>query len=171
MLTEEQKNGVRRLRRLLREMFKLAEYASMTGALAEGAVELAGRYNAILQRLTALEIPTDGMFPPLPEDASIDRIGIACKLLSGYLDEEDNSNEDAQGSHSGPRVIIGNMHGMEELEKLKDIGRVIRENIAEAFGNAKPSAGASSPPHSEEDTQQRPSPQPMPMPEVFRQNV
>ena len=167
-MTDEQKNEARRLKRLLREMYKLAEHASLSGALADGAVELTGRYNAILQRLPTLGIPTDDLFPPLPADASVDRIGIVCKLLSGYLADED---EDDQGRRYGPNVVIGNMSGMEDLEKLKDIGRVIRENIADAFSGRKPAETPPAPPN-EAPTQERTQSASgtIPMPEMQRQN-
>ena len=42
-------------------------------------------YNLLLTHLGELEVDLGGMFQPLPEAASFDRIGVASRLLRGYL--------------------------------------------------------------------------------------
>jgi hypothetical protein len=104
----------------------------MTGALASGAPDAVEKYNLILKHLESKGYDVSILFPPLPEDSSFDRVGVAARLLEGYLAEDAEDRPGKHGPH-GPNVIIGNVAGLEEL---KDLGKTIRENIAEALSGA-----------------------------------
>jgi len=123
---------LRRLRRMLKQMHSLSEHASLTGALSEGATDAVQQYNRILRRLEDLNVVTAGIFSILPADASFDRLGVLSKLLEGYLADEipDSGKEGREGG--GHKIIIGsNLGEINGLEELKDLGRIIRENLPE----------------------------------------
>jgi hypothetical protein len=107
----------------------MAEQASMTGALSAGAPDAVEKYNLIIAHLERLGLVSGPLFPPLPADASFDRVGVASKLLDGYLEDEDNGKQ--KGIHGGPNIVIGNLPDLKELEKLKDLGKTIREHLPE----------------------------------------
>ena len=120
---------LRRLRRMLKQMHSLSEHASLTGALSEGAMDAVQQYNRILRRLEELDVVTPGIFSMLPDDASFDRLGVLSKLLEGYLAEEFN-DAPTNREGGGHKIIIGsNLGEINGLEELKDLGRIIRENL------------------------------------------
>jgi hypothetical protein len=120
---------------MLRQMYRMAEHASMTGALSAGAPDAVEKYNLLVAHLERLGLVSGPLFPPLPADASFDRVGVASKLLDGYLEgcleQEDESNARARGFSGGPNIVIGNLPDLKELEKLKDLGKTIREHLPE----------------------------------------
>lgn len=120
---------VRRIRRLLREMSKLADHSSLTGSLSGGAPEAVNTYNGILRRLNELGFAPGPLFPELPADASFDRLGVASRLLSGYLTEDP---EDGAPRHGHPpNIVIGSLGNLGDMDKLRDIGQTLRDNLAE----------------------------------------
>ena len=131
--TSDNRTEIRRLRRLVREIGELAQHASLTGSLQGGASSAARRYNTIIQRLEELGAVSPGLFQPLAADeaANFDEIGVESKLVAGYLEEEEEEERAGKGQHGGPNVIIGSLNGMQSLEELKDLGRIIRENLPE----------------------------------------
>ena len=138
---EKQAKDIRRARRMLRELYSLAEHASLSGAFRkDGAVEGVQAYNQILRFLGEQAIETNGMFLPLAEDASFDRLGVAARLLRGYLEEEEEGDTDKRGV----KIVVGK-HGeqgghiaIEELGRLKDIGAIIREHLPDFLRTPPP---------------------------------
>jgi hypothetical protein len=128
----------RRLRRLLREMFKMAEHAGLTGSLGDGAAEAVATYNGVLRRLGELGMAPGSLFPELPPDANFDRVGVASRLLAGYLAEEP---EDGPHRHAGhpPNIVIGSLGNLGDMDKLRGLGQTLRDNLADLIrGNATP---------------------------------
>ncbi|MDX1932538.1 MAG: hypothetical protein SFU56_08030 [Capsulimonadales bacterium] len=123
----EKQPEIGRYRRLLKQISKIATEASMTGALSDGNPVAIEQYNRILERLSAKGFDPDGLFPPLPEDASFDRVGVAAEMLSAYLVEDEGESPATRL----PNIVIGNLGSLSELEKLKDLGKQIRENLPE----------------------------------------
>ena len=117
---------VRRLRRLLKQMYILAEHSSLTGALTGGAVDAVEQYNRILSQLEELNLTTTLLFLPLPTDAAFDRLGVASKLLESYLTEETPEGNESGSTGTSHKVIIGGVSGMDDL---KEMGRLLRENL------------------------------------------
>jgi hypothetical protein len=146
--TEGQQNDraaeVRRLRRLLKDIAELAQHASLTGSLQGGARTAARRYNQVVLRLEQLGLASPGLFSTLPGDeVSFDEIGVEATLLAGYL-KEDEAPASGPG-HTAPIInISGDLHGplggIEGLNDLKDLGRVIRESLPEWLRSHAPPA-------------------------------
>jgi|GEM_PF-4461227 hypothetical protein len=167
---------IRRIRRLLKEINKLADHASLTGSLRNGASEAAEMYNLSLHRLKELGIDATVLFRELPTDAGFDKVGVASKLLYGYLEEDET---DTRRFHA-PNIVIGNLSGLGDLDKLKDLGQTIRENLrdflrdkledTEVEVNVRREKPAKSEPTSEPETVRRDAGQeatePMPMPSI-----
>ena len=124
---EKAASEIRRIRRMLKQMYRLAEHASLTGAFSAGATDAVTQYNLILARLAELGAELGILFPPLPQDASFDRLGVASKLLEGYLEEEAPTPPVSAQAGLGHNIVIGgNITGLEDLQ---DIGRMVRENL------------------------------------------
>jgi hypothetical protein len=87
MDTTEPKPDVERdqLVKMLGTLYKTAEHASLTGAFRKGGAEAVGYYNRVLARFTERGDVSPTLFPPLEPTASFDEVGIAAKLLAGYL--------------------------------------------------------------------------------------
>lgn len=122
---------VRRIRRLLREMYKMAEHSSMTGSMTAGEADAAAMYNLILRRLNELDISAGPLFPDLPADASFERVGVASKLLYGYLEEDEEDPEQRAARAITPNIVIGGISSLGDLDKLRDIGQQVRDNLAD----------------------------------------
>jgi hypothetical protein len=148
-------------------MYQLAEHSSLTGSLTDGGRDVVEKYNLILDHLTAQGIELGPLFPRLPEDASFDRVGVAAKLLDGYLTEDEDVSRAKHVSHGGPHVVIGNVSGLEEL---KDLGKTIRENIAEALSGAGVKIKLKAEGFSSEETPE-PAEKPTPMPDMSKQTT
>ena len=121
-----QEKEIKRMIRLLESTAKIAEHASLTGALDQGQKASLRQYNAILERLKETEEIPGVLFPPLEEDASFDEIGVACKQLAAYLQEEEEPAKDRRpqgGDFHGPIIKIGG--------NLKDLGEIIRDALPE----------------------------------------
>ena len=106
---------------------EIRQGASLTGHLSDGAPSAIRRYNAVLQHLERLGAVTPGFFGPLAETAGYDELGVESKLLAGYIKEEES---DAESLPHGPQgnLIIG-LGGLRELSELKDLGKMIREQL------------------------------------------
>ena len=125
---------IRRIRRLLRETGKIAEHASLTGSLEKGSRLAIRQYNAIRQHLQDEEVIPEDLFPDLDEDeAGFDELGVAAKLLDGYLegDDEAESSDNGCGKQKRVEIRLGGSAGIGGLADLKNIGEIIRSHMPE----------------------------------------
>jgi len=98
---------VRRLRRMLKELAELSQHASLTGSLRDGAAAAVRRYNAAIERLNEIDVPTTG-FTPLPAGAGYDELAVESASLAGYLQEEENGAGGSCGGKSrGMKLVVG----------------------------------------------------------------
>jgi hypothetical protein len=121
-----QEKEIKRMIRLLESIAKMAEESSFTGAFKQGQKVSVRQYNAILDRLRETEEIPDVLFPPLEEDASFDEVGVACKQLVAYLEDEEEAEKSRRstgGTHHSPIIKIGG--------DLKDLGELIRDSLPE----------------------------------------
>jgi hypothetical protein len=122
-----QEKEIKRMIRLLESTAKIAQDASLTGMLRQGQKASVRQYNAILKRLMGTEeIPAE-LFPPLEEDASFDEVGVACKQLVAYLQEE----EEPAKARSREQFRVGDMPIINIGGDLKDLGELFRNALPE----------------------------------------
>jgi hypothetical protein len=103
---------LRRLVRMLEKTARLAEHASLVGALSGGTGYAIRSYNAVLDHLAAQGQLSPTLFAPLPESASLAEVGFASAQLAGYLSEglPDARSERRKGGMFGNgNVIIGSL--------------------------------------------------------------
>ncbi|MCA1596316.1 MAG: hypothetical protein LC772_07815 [Chloroflexi bacterium] len=138
-------------------MAQNARNASMTGALREGVRAATTQYNAVRQYLEGAGALPPGFFPPLPEDASFDEVGISASQLESFLEEESDDAQDAQraardaerqarrAEHEARRAArrigrFGNadadidLGDLGDLWELKNLGQIIRDSMPEDIG-------------------------------------
>lgn len=130
-------NEIKKTERLLQNIKSLASEASLTGSLSGSARAAGQQYNAILRRLEQIgEVPA-GFFTPLGEDANLDEIGFAASQLATYIHVEEDATEATANHHNpgtnveGAYINIGSLDiGDIKLEKLKELGELLRGNLS-----------------------------------------
>jgi hypothetical protein len=115
---------LRRARIILKGLAEMAEHASMTGALRKGAPDAVSAFNRILALTGEQGVELHDLISPLPEDASMDRVGVACKLLQMVLEDELEGEEEHD-----VRVLVGRAKREEEMGRIQDIGAVLRDHL------------------------------------------
>jgi hypothetical protein len=94
-----------------------------------GGKEFAVRsYNSTVQHLTNTGEVPPGLFPPLPEDANLDTVGIASGQLAEYLSAGLPEQEEQKGKGGS---MIGGDGFVINLGGLGDVGELIREHLPE----------------------------------------
>jgi hypothetical protein len=121
-------NELRRIVRMLEKTASMAEHASLTGSMAGGKEFAVRSYNSVLTHLAEQgEIPA-ALFPPLPEGASLDEVGIASAQLAEYVRAgipEPQEGQGAGASKLGDNNVFFNIGG------LGEIGELVREHLPE----------------------------------------
>src|SRR5690242_2797558 len=129
-MTQEVNNHteLRRVVRMLERTVKMAEGASLTGAMSGGREFAVRSYNATVEHLTNTGEVPPGLFAPLPEDANLDAVGIASAQLAEYLGAGLPEQADSKGK-GGP--IIGGDGVVISLGGLGEIGELVRDHLPE----------------------------------------
>src|SRR5689334_6898452 len=90
---------------MLDEIFSLAE----DDELRDGIINAVRRYNSIIRHLESSEILPAGLFQLLSEgegSVSFQQLAVECRMLSGYLDEvTEEEEEESQGKPDFSPVI------------------------------------------------------------------
>jgi hypothetical protein len=119
---QERDAELRRIARMLEKTAQMVEHATLTGSMSGGRDFAVRSYNSVRQHLEAIgEIPAR-LFPPLPDNASLDDVGIASAQLSEYL---------RAGLTESKERIVGDGNIMINLGHLGDIAEMVRENLPE----------------------------------------
>lgn len=100
----EQRNEIRRMKRLLEKMAEMAEHVEQTGSFESGIQNSVKRYNTIVEHLEDRGILAEDLFPELDEDSDSGQLGAEAKLLADYLSdvieeetEENKGEEETNG--------------------------------------------------------------------------
>lgn len=125
----EQKQETKRIVRLLESTAKMAEHASLTGALKESNKAAVRQYNSVLKYLEKNNAVPEELFTSLEENASLDEIGLFCKQLAAYLKEDEPEESGKKSKSEAPRIgDIVNIGG-----DLGEIGKIVRDAMSSAF--------------------------------------
>src|SRR5438067_11249804 len=98
-MEKSKKREIKRIRHMLDEIVSLAE----EDELRDGIPNAVKRYNSIVRHLESSEIVPPGLFQLLSEgegSVNFHQVGVECRMLSGYLDEV--TEEEEEESHGKP---------------------------------------------------------------------
>ena len=120
---------------MLRKTARMAQNAGLTGDADDAAAFCVEQYNRVLARLAELDDGGPAIFEPLPDDASLTVVALACRQLAAYYEDE------ARARHGWGRVY-GAAFDSEAFQKfwsqsardIEDLGEFIRENV-DAWAN------------------------------------
>jgi len=129
----EREQELRKIINVLRKTARMAMQSHWTGAGGQSARFCVEQYNRILSRLKEIDPDVATIFAPLPEDAPLETVAIACRQLAAYYEEEAYGKRGDWGSfyetayECGPfKILFGR-----SFRDLEDIGRIIRESFPE----------------------------------------
>ncbi len=135
---------LQRIVRMLDKTAEMAQDAELTGNMGDRSAAATRTFNATLKHLADTGEVSVAIFAPLPEDASMTDVGLSSAQLAEYL--RAGLPEEAQAPAKSPLVsrnlTIGNLNLGGGGDK-DDISEMIREHLAEWFGEAKPRAADS----------------------------
>jgi hypothetical protein len=139
-LSPSQAGEILRIRRLLSRIAELAEQASLTGGLEQGAATSIQHYNAALQRLQQLGVVSSDLFPPLAADSNFDAVGVASALLASYLDdEEEGANGPGVSKRSGNNYnVVRNVGSDLSAAELRDLRDLLQQHLPPSTEEPQP---------------------------------
>ena len=131
----ERKQEITKLVNVLRRTARMAQQARWTGDDEDAAAYCVKQYNRVLARLSDLDDGASVIFEPLPDDATLTVVALACRQLAAYYEDEVRSR------HGWGRVY-GAAFDSESFQDfwrqsardIEDLGEFIRENV-EAWAN------------------------------------
>lgn len=139
--TNPNRNELKRTVRMLREITELASHASLSGSLQGGAPRARQQFNAILSRLEQAGEISPGFFTPLADNVSFDETGVVASQLAAYIDDPEPEGR----SHPvAPNIMFNGPIGQFDAEQLKELGKIVRENMTDWFKAQEASAAEAS---------------------------
>src|ERR687883_1765021 len=133
----EREKELVKLINVLRRTGRMAMQAEWTGASKDPATAqyCAGRYNRVLERLKEIDAGAGVVFDPLPPDASLAVVAMACRQLVAYYEDELPPEMRRQGPHIRAFAVDARETFKDFWQKssrdIEDLGEFIRESIAE----------------------------------------
>jgi hypothetical protein len=103
-MEKSRKREIKRIRHVLDEIVSLAEDDELEG----GVVNAVRRFNAIVRHLEGAEILPSGLFQLLAEQdgaVGFQQVAVECRMLSGYLEEVVDEEEESTGKPDFSPVI------------------------------------------------------------------
>lgn len=122
---------------VLRKTARMAQHAGWTGDDEEAAAYCASQFNRVLARLNELDDGSASIFEPLPEDASLSVIAVACRQLAAYYEDDVRSGA-GWGRVYGAAFDADAFKDFwrQSARDIEDLGEFIRDNI-EAWANRR----------------------------------
>jgi hypothetical protein len=128
---------IRRIVRMLDRTVEMAHDAELTGSLAERSTAAVRSYNTTVRHLIDTGQAPAALFAPLPDDANLTDVAVSSAQLAEYL--RAGLPEDEQAPAHGPSISRNLNIGVIKYGGDSDeLGEMIREHLAEWFGQAKP---------------------------------
>ena len=126
----ERKKEITKLVNVLHKTARMTQSAGWAGDEDEAAAYCVEQYNRVLARLRELDDGDNPIFEPLPADASLTVVSLACKHLAAYYEDE------ARSSRGWGRVYGAAFDSeafkdfwRQSARDVEDLGEFIRENI------------------------------------------
>jgi hypothetical protein len=136
---------LKRIVRMLQTTVEMAQDAELTGSLADKSAAAVRSYNRTVSHLLNTQQIPAALFSPLPDDSNLTDVAMSSAQLAEYLaadlpDEEGRAPK--TGNYVGRSLTIGNLNlGGGDSDELT---QMIRENLAEWFGEPKGSSAGES---------------------------
>ncbi|MDE0314290.1 MAG: DUF4097 family beta strand repeat-containing protein [Candidatus Poribacteria bacterium] len=129
-MQQERQQEIRGLFQILEQTAEIAEDSILTEAHKDGENRCISQFNKVLNRLTEISAVPEGLFDPLPEDATFSEISIACSHLAAYLSEGMSISSDLKSMMTN---ILGKKFVENIGEELREgkIGDLIRKSMPE----------------------------------------
>src|SRR5919205_3886734 len=133
----EREQELVKLINVLRRTGRMAMQAEWTGAGKDPATAAycVGRYNRVLERLKEIDAGATTIFDPLPPDATLPVVAMACRQLVAYYEDELPPEMRRHGPHVRGFVIDARESFKDFWQKssrdIEDLGEFIRESINE----------------------------------------
>ena len=127
----ERKKEIAKLVNVLRKAARMAQNAGWTGDDNEDAAAFCvGQYNRVLARLAELDDGVPVIFEPLPAEASLTVVALACRQLAAYYEDEVRSTG-SWGRVYGAALDSGAFKDFwrQSTRDIEDLGEFIRENV------------------------------------------
>lgn len=105
---------------ILKELGRIAEHASLSGAFEDGGPSLARKYNSIFKLAESKNYVMQGVFSPVSETASMAEVGIEAKLLASSL--ESRNKKEGTSAAADPSLLV-RLAPFVESEDLSDLIR------------------------------------------------
>jgi len=132
----EREKELLKLINVLRRTGRMALQAEWTGAGKDPATAAycTGQYNRVLARLKEIDAGAGTVFDPLPPDATLSVVAMACRQLVAYY--EDEVEQPSRHGHARAFGIGLDPHAFKEFwreqgREIEDLGEFIRESINE----------------------------------------
>ena len=143
----EREKELLKLINVLRRTGRMAMQSEWTGAGKDPATAAycAGRYNRVLERLKEIDAGAGTIFDPLPADASLPVVAMACRQLVAYYEDELGPELRRHGPHVRAFAFDARSSFKDFWQKsardIEDLGEFIRESIAEWMRQRKDPEG------------------------------
>ena len=123
-MKRSKRSEMRKICNILSQIIEMAEEGAFPGGLTTSVK----RYNSILRHLEESEILPNGLFISLPEQEGAvtqDQIGVDCRMLVGYLEDED---DDGEGESSG-KVDFGPVIALAPFLEKGELKKILRMHL------------------------------------------
>ncbi len=127
-MQQERQQEIRGLFQILEQTAEIADDSILTQTHKGGENRCVSQFNKVLYRLSEINAVPEGLFDPLPEDASFSEISIACNHLAAYLSE-------GLGISADLKSMMTNILGKSFIENIGEefkegkIGVLIRKSM------------------------------------------
>ena len=130
----EREKEISKLVNVLRLTGRMAFHANWVGDQKDTATFCVERYNRVLGRLKEIDEGVTSVFEPLPAESSLTVVGMACRQLVAYY--EDEVEQPSRHGHARAFGIGLDPHAFKEFwreqgREIEDLGEFIRESINE----------------------------------------
>ena len=126
----ERDKEIQKLVNVLRKTARLAQQAGWTGGEDSSSSFNVDQYNRVLARLVELEPTVGSVFQPLADDVSLSVVGMACRQLAAYFEDEVKASS-SWGKAYGAAFDTDSFKNFwsESTREIEDLGEFIRENL------------------------------------------
>ena len=128
----EREKELAKLINVLRRTSRMALQSEWTGGSEDSAAFCTEQYNRVLARLKEIDANVGGIFEPLPAGSSLTVVGMACRQLAAYYEDELGSGRGfgkAYGFAFDPKMF--KEFWEKSAREIEDLGEFIRESIEE----------------------------------------